>query len=158
MGKTKHFILILSVFLCAQVCFAKQISIQIVQHDIRTDKVTEDSLIVEDELLNGFFETGYIITNSPTVVSQSDEDDLILYNKALGDAYEGSSDYFVQIKLYYKNSLQTVDWTIASVSTGKTIKESSLESSQSYTDEKGLKNISSKLVSEITKILKSTKA
>ncbi|MBP5602778.1 MAG: hypothetical protein J6X78_08625 [Treponema sp.] len=157
MGKTKHLFLILGVFLCAQACFAKQISIQIVQHDERTDKVTESSLVIEDELLNGFFETGYIITNSPTVVSQSDNDDMLLYNKALGDAYEGSSDYFVQIKLYYKNSLKTVDWTIASVATGRTIKESSFENS-STTDEKGLRKVSSQLVSEITKIIKSTKA
>lgn len=158
MGKTKKIVLILSVFLLAQVCFAKQISFQIVQHDDRTDQVTEDSLIVEDEILAGFFETGYIITNSPTVVSQSEKDDLVLYNKAMGDAYEGSSDFFIQIKLYYKNSLKTIDWTLASVSTGRTIKESSLESSLAFTDEKGLKNISSELVSEIAKILKSTKA
>ena len=82
---------------------------------------------------------------------------MLLYNKALGDAYEGSSDYFVQIKLYYKNSLKTVDWTIASVATGRTIKESSFENS-STTDEKGLRKVSSQLVSEITKIIKSTKA
>lgn len=158
MGKTKHLFLILSVFLCAQFCFAKQISIQIVQHDERTDQVTEDSLIIEDELLSGFFETGYIITNSPTVVSQSADDDVVLYNKALGDAYEGCSDFFVQVKLYYKNSLKTVDWKIASVSTGETIKESSLESSVAVTDDKGLKKISSQLISEISRILKSTKA
>ena len=158
MGKTRKLFLIAGLLLCAQFCFAKQISLQIVQHDDRTDKVTEDSLIIEDELLNGFFETGYIITNSPTVVSQSAGDDLILYNKALGDAFEGSSDYFVQIKLYYKNSLNTVDWKIASVSTGNTIKESSFESSVSVMDEKGLKKISSKLISEISKILQTTKA
>ena len=76
----------------------------------------------------------------------------------MGDAYEGSSDYFVQIKLYYGNSLHTIGWSVSSVATGKTIKESSFESSVKALDEKGLKNISSKLISEISKILKSTKA
>ena len=158
MGKIKHIILFAGLLLCANFCFAKQIQLQIVQHDDRTDAVSEDSLIIEDELLNGFFETGYIITNSPAVVSCSASDDLILFNKAMGDAYEGSSDFFVQIKLYYTNSLHTIDWSVASVSTGKTIKESKFESSVKAFDEKGLRNVSSRLISEISKILKSTKA
>ena len=124
----------------------------------RVVTVKEDSLVIEDELLNGFFDTGYIITNSPAVVSCSASDDLILFNKAMGDAYEGSSDFFVQIKLYYTNSLHTIDWSVASVSTGKTIKESKFESSVKAFDEKGLRSVSSRLISEISKILKSTKA
>jgi len=158
MGKTKHIIILAVIFFCANCCFAKQIQLQIVQHDDRTDAVSEDSLVIEDELLNGFFETGYIITNSPAAVSCSASDDLILFNKAMGDAYEGSSDFFVQIKLYYTNSLHTIDWSVASVTTGKTIKESQFESSVNAFDEKGLRNVSSRLISEISKILKSTKA
>ena len=158
MGKIKHIILFAGLLLCANFCFAKQIQLQIVQHDDRTDAVSEDSLVIEDELLNGFFETGYIITNSPAAVSCSASDDLILFNKAMGDAYEGSSDFFVQIKLYYTNSLHTIDWSVASVSTGKTIKESKFESSVKAFDEKGLRSVSSRLISEISKILKSTKA
>ncbi len=144
--------------MCANFCFAKQIQLQIVQHDDRTETVSEDSLVIEDELLAGFFDTGYIVTNSPAVTSSSASDDLILYNKAMGDAYEGSSDYFVQIKLYYTNSLHTIGWSISSVPTGKTIKESSFESSVKAFDAKGLKNVSSRLISEISQILKSTKA
>ena len=158
MGKIKQIIIAACVFMCANFCFAKQIQLQIVQHDERTDIISEDSLVIEDELLAGFFETGYIITNSPAVVSESASDDVILFNKAMGDAYEGSSDYFVQIKLYYTNSLHTIGWSVASVTTGKTIKESSFESAVKPDDEKGLKNVSSKLISEISKVLKSTKA
>lgn len=158
MGKIKHLILAAVFFMCANLCFAKQIQLQIIQHDDRTDTVSEDSLVIEDELLAGFFETGYIITNSPAAVSSSASDDLILFNKAMGDAYEGSSDYFVQIKLYYSTTLHTVGWSLASVASGKTIKESSFESAVKSLDQKGLKNISSKLISEISKVLKSTKA
>ena len=154
MGKTKLWLVIAGFMLCAQVCFAKQVSFQIIQHDDRTQDVTEQSLVIEDELLNGFFETGYIVTNSPTVVSQSDEDDVVLYNKALGDAYEGSSDYFIQIKLFYNNALKQIDWSIASAATGKIIKKSSIKGSVVTDDEKGMKKISSKLISEIFDTLK----
>lgn len=158
MGKTRKLLLIAGLLLCAQFCFAKQVSFQIIQHDDKTQNVTEQSLVLEDEMLNSFFETGYIVTNSPTVVSESDENDVILYNKALGDAYEGSSDYFIQVKLFYNNSLKQIDWSIASVATGNKIKESSIKGSVTAADEKGMKKISSRLMSEIYDILKKTKA
>ena len=142
--------------LCAQFCFAKQVSFQIIQHDDRTDKVTEQSLVVEDAVLMGLFETGCIVTNSPTVVSDSDE--TVLYNKALGDAYEGSSDYFIQINLFYTNALTKIDWSVASVATGNKIKESSITGSVTVADEKGMRKITNKLVSEISDFLKSTRA
>ena len=158
MGKTRKILLIAGLLLCAQVCFAKQVSFQIIQHDEKTQNVTEQSLVIEDEMLNSFFETGYIVTNSPTVVSESDENDVILYNKAMGDAYEGLSDYFIQVKLFYNNSLRQIDWSIASVATGNKIKESSITGSVTAADEKGMKKLSSKLMSEIFDILKKTKA
>ena len=154
MGKTRKLLLIAGLLLCAQFCFAKQVSFQIIQHDDKTQNVTEQSLVLEDEMLNSFFETGYIVTNSPTVVSESAENDVILYNKALGDAYEGSSDYFIQVKLFYNNSLKQIDWSIASVATGNKIKESSITGSVTAADEKGMKKISSRLMSEIYDILK----
>ena len=158
MGKTKKLILIAGFLFAANACFAKQISFQIIQHDERTANVTEQSLVIEDELLNGFFESGYIVTNSPTVVSDSESNDTVLYNKALGDAYEGFSDYFVQVKLYYGNALTKIDWTVASVATGNKIKESSISGSVTSSDEKGMKRISSKLISEISDFLKKAKA
>ncbi len=158
MGKTRKFLLIAGLLLCAQLCFAKQISFQIIQYDDRTQDVTEQSLVIEDELLNGLFETGYIVTNSPTISFDSSADETALYNKALGDAYDGYSDYFIQIKVYYKNALNQINWSIASVTNGKKLKESVITGSVTTADEKGLKKISSKLVTEITDFLKSYKA
>ncbi len=158
MGKTKKLLLIAGFLLCAQFCFAKQISFQIIQYDDRTQDVTEQSLVIEDELLNGLFETGYIVTNSPTISFDSSADETALYNKALGDAYDGYSDYFIQIKVYYKNALNQINWSIASVTNGKKLKESVITGSVTTADEEGLKKISSKLVTEITDFLKSYKA
>ena len=143
MGKTKKLLLIAGFLLCAQFCFAKQISFQIIQYDDRTQDVPEQSLVIEDELLNGLFETGYIVTNSPTISFDSSADETALYNKALGDAYDGYSDYFIQIKVYYKNALNQINWSIASVTNGKKLKESVITGSVTTADEKGLKKISS---------------
>ena len=157
MGKTKKIVIILAAMLGAQMCFAKQISFQIIQHDDRTQNVSEQSLVIEDELLNSFFETGYIVTNSPTIVSESKENDVVLYNKALGDAYEGSSDYFIQITLFYNNALKQIDWSVASVATGNILKQSTIKDSVIETDEKALRKVSSKLISEISAFLKTSR-
>lgn len=158
MGKTKKLFLIAGLLLSVNFCFAKQISFQIIQHDERTENVSEQSLVIEDELLSSLFETGYIVTNSPTVVSDSDANDIVLYNKALGDAYEGSSDYFIQIKLFYTNALKQIDWTVASVATGNKLGENSISGSVTAVDEKGMKKISSQLTSQIYDFLKKTRA
>ena len=159
MGNFKRSILIAMTLFTASFCFAKQITLQIVQHDEVLDRVFESSMVVEDELLNGFFDNGFIVTNSPASLSDSNLKDLKLFNSGIGDAYEGSSEYFLQIKLYYnaaqasdKSDLIKVDWTLASALTGATIKENTIKNK--YSDTKDLKLLSANLVKEITKAIK----
>ena len=168
MGKLKKLMLLLFCISLSSLAFAKQITIQIIQHDITTDKVEESSLVVEDQLLDGFFDNGFIVSNTPAFVSNSDAQDLSFYNTGIGDAYEGGADYFVQIKLYYDNSyvtsstkstvkreifLERVDWTIASAVTGKKIKESSLPCAKLGIKD-DLRLISDDLIFEIKKAIK----
>ena len=75
MGKLKRFYIVSVLLLCGTLCFANQISFQIVQHDDTLDSVSEDSMIIEDSVLNNFFEFGYIVTNSDAAVSDSTAQD-----------------------------------------------------------------------------------
>ena len=75
MGKLKRLTLILVFGLYSSLCFAKQISFQVVQHDESSKDVTEQSLVIEDEVLNKFFDYGFIVTNSDAAVSTSDSMD-----------------------------------------------------------------------------------
>lgn len=173
MGKLKKLILFLFCISLSSVAFAKQITIQIIQHDNTTDTVAEASLVVEDQLLDGFFDNGFIVSNTPASVSNSEVQDLTFFNSGIGDAYEGGADYFVQIKLYYDNSsivsaqvekgkksvgkreisLERVDWTVASATTGKKIKESSLPCAKLGIKD-DLRLISDDLIFEIKKAIK----
>jgi hypothetical protein len=108
-------------------CYAGQISIQVVQHDKIQKNLSENSLVIEDELLTGFFENGYIVTNSPAMTSDSKGSDEKCFSIGMNDAFNGYSDYFVQIKLYYdgeKSDLSKVNWTLYSVSTGEKLEDS----------------------------------
>ena len=104
MGKIRHLFFIFVVFLLAGNCFAEQISFQVVQHDKRFKEVTDEVLSVEDELLTRFFEKGFIVTNSPAMISESKNQTTLLWSKGLGDAFEGSSDFFCSSKYLFGRS------------------------------------------------------
>ena len=168
MGKLKRIAIFSALLLSAALSFANQISFQIVQHDDSADNVTEDSMTIEDSVLNNFFEYGYIVTNSDAAISDSDIQDEKLYKIGSGDAFNGFSDYFIQIKLYYERTAQTqsansdlykIKFIITSAKSGVKIAEKSLENLKfDRTKKNNLVRISSELVNQINKELKANKA
>ena len=155
MGKIRHLFFIFVVFLLASNCFAEQISFQVVQHDKRFKEVTDEVLSVEDELLTRFFEKGFIVTNSPAVISESKNQTDLLWSKGLGEAFEGSSDFFVQVNIYLAEVdeseikkdiiIDRVDWILANALNGETIESGSLNK---------INNISNDIISSINKVIK----
>ena len=168
MGKLKRLSILAVLFFCASLCFANQISFQIVQHDDSKDSVSEDSMTIEDSVLNNFFEYGYIVTNSDAAISESSAQDEKLYKIGQGDAFNGYSDYFIQIKLYYQRSEETltessdlyeIDFSITSVKTGKKIAAKSMKNIKvDRTKKNHLVKISDELVNAISKELRANKA
>jgi len=155
MGKIRHLFFVFVVFLLASNCFAEQISFQVVQHDKRFKEITDEVLSVEDELLTRFFEKGFIVTNSPAVISESKNQTDLLWSKGLGEAFEGSSDFFVQVNVYLEEIeeseikkdviINRVDWILANALNGETIESGSL---------KKVNNISNDIISKINNVIK----
>ncbi len=168
MGKLKRFCILTVLLASGALCFENQISFQIVQHDDSLDSVSEDSMVIEDSVLNNFFEYGFIVTNSDAAISESQAQDEKLYKIGQGDAFNGFSDYFVQIKLYYErteNTLSTnsdlykIDFIITSVKDGKKIAAKSIKDIKiDRTKKNNLAKVSSDLVFEISKALRAYKA
>jgi hypothetical protein len=168
MGKLKRFSILAILIFCGTFCFANQISFQIVQHDESLDSVSEDSMIIEDSVLNNFFEFGYIVTNSDAAISESVAQDEKLYKIGQGDAFNGFSDFFIQIKLYYERTEETlsknsdlyqIDFSITSVKTGKKIAAKTMSDIKiDRTKKNNLAKVSSDLVNEINKALRAYKA
>jgi len=166
LNRGKKFLAGLAMLVCSSICFAGQISVQVVQHNQALDYVSEQSLIVEDELLNGFFDSGYIVTNSLAKTSYSAEEDSELLYEGFGEAFDGSSDFFVQVKLYFDATgnkgagdvtpcrLDHIDWVVMKVSSGETLKSSSVKGSNKKpgTDE-NIRLVSNTLISDIQKAL-----
>lgn len=167
MGNFKRFCFVILLFVCSTLCFAKQISFQIVQHDDAAEEVTESSLTIEDEILNTFFDYGFIVTNSEAKISSVNGVDEKLYKIGVGDAFNGYSDYFIQINLYYnknqdsisiESDLTKVNFLVASVQTGEIFADKTFNNIKLGNQKDDLKKVSSDLVLEINKVLKSKKA
>ena len=168
MGKLKRLSVLAVLLFGTSLCFANQISFQIVQHDDCLDCVSEDSMTIEDSVLNNFFEYGFIVTNSDAAISESKAQDEKLYKIGQGDAFNGFSDYFIQIRLYYERTNETlstnsdlyeIDFSITSVKTGKKIADRSMKNIKiDRTKKNNLVKISSDLVNEISKALRAYKA
>lgn len=159
MGNLKRKVLILVMAVLPSFVFAKQISFQVVQHDESSKDVTEQSLVIEDVMMNSFFEKGYIVTNSVTVISDEAANET-LYKAGLKEAFEGYSDIFVQINLFYvynpeakKNNscLEKINWTVTDTISGNKIDEKSINDIKPFTNNKDMDNFTAVLVNEINK-------
>ncbi|MBR1639921.1 MAG: hypothetical protein IJ688_11095 [Treponema sp.] len=161
MGKHKILIFTFLMLLGSAYCSARQLSFQIIQHGGTSD-VSEQSLSIEDEVMTKFFDYGYIVTNSNAAVSSSASQDEKLYNSGIGEAVDGFSDYFIQIKLFYDKVNQTgevpdlkkIDWTLASAKTGEELKKHSITDIKLEHKKDDMKKVSSVLAAEINSALK----
>jgi len=167
MGKMKRLCIVAALLVCSAACFAKQISFQIVQHDDSAKAVTEQSLTIEDEVLNSFFDYGFIVTNSDAKVAVSESQDEKFYKNGVGEAFNGYSDYFIQISLFYERTdetvtadadLKKVKFVVTSVQTGEKVAVKSVDNIKLEHKKDDLKKVSASLVTEINKALKSNKA
>lgn len=166
MGNLKKITVFALCSLISSFCFAQQLSLQIVQYNESAKNVIEESFEIEDELINGFFEQGLIVTNSPAEISTSEQTDLNLWNTGLGDAFNGYSDFFVQVKIVYASPKNTttgsaniseIIWKLASAKTGETIKESTIENlNVSKNDD--IHKLSLSLIAQINGVLRSKNA
>lgn len=161
MGKIKTLSLITFFFFISMTCFAKQVAFQIVQHDGTHENVSEQSFVVEDTLLNSFFEYGYIVTNSAASVSGSEEQDALLLGEGIKEALEGFSDFFVQVRLYYtvigssqNVCLKRIEWSITSLDNSKVLVQKAFDVQKDYLTNDELQKISTDISVEIRKSLK----
>lgn len=141
------------------------VGFQVVQCSKGLDDVANISYIAEDEILNGFFDSGFISSNSPTVVFNGDDD--ALWKEGFGDASESRFSAFLQLKLYFKDSdtnsklvklglLEKVSWSLSRVPKGDIVSrgEEEVKAPSSKDGEETLRTFLKNVFSDISKKLK----
>ena len=150
--------------------FGKSISFQVVQHNKSLTEVCPTVLVLEDELLNFFFDIGYIVSNEPAVATNNASKDSQLWNAGFNASVDGSCDNFIQIILDFNDVdsvsqniqlgyINKVSWKVASTSTGKIISESSskITKPMGADSEDNVRIFAIELAAKLLKILKTVK-
>ena len=128
---TKKLFAFFVLFFSLVFCYAEEISFQVLQIDSSSDDVYEQTLIIEDQILEFFFDKGYIVTNEQAVVATKKTSDSI-QKRALQFAESGGSKYFICLQLNYNagspaknivqlSNLKSVNWTAINISTNKKV-------------------------------------
>ncbi len=96
-------LLLASVFALLSFCaFAKSFSLQVVQKNTPGDQVFDSSFVVEQTILDHFFDRGMIVSNNSILVSKDDvvkeKTDI---RRSMMEARIGCMDLFIKLNLNY---------------------------------------------------------
>lgn len=125
--------LILLLLLTA-ICHAKTISVQVVQNNPGQERIWETTTLVEQSIIDYFFDDGNIVSNSPIWISSSDDKkNHGALNAALIENSEGGMEFLVRVEVFFNTSkssnpdapllenIEKVEWKIYSVDSGKEV-------------------------------------
>jgi hypothetical protein len=168
MGKRQAIAVLSVILLTVSSCWSAQLSFQVVQHNGAQENVCEQTLVIEDEMLDYFFNQGNIVTNERAAAVKDGSDEAV-WKTAFADAAAGGSQYFVQLCLYYDTSSSTnpeavalsnldyVTWTITEIQSGKNIadmKNTVDKTALGKDDTDSVRNYAAEIAEQIQKALK----
>ncbi len=106
------FIIIVAIFILCSGAFAfsPSIVVQMAQHDSKSEVLRESTFILENGVLDTFFEAGYIVSSLPTSINKEIKD---ILKETTQTAREGYMSYVVYINVYYRSYDIKIDETIA---------------------------------------------
>lgn len=89
-------------FLTLNFANAASFSLQVVQQNTPGDKVFDSSYVVEQAILDYFFERGMIVSNNSVIISKNDvAADKTVLRRAFIEAKAGSMELFIKLFLNY---------------------------------------------------------
>jgi len=168
MGKKQLAAILLVLAFTVSCSWSKELSFQIVQHNNTQEKVCEQTLVIEDKMLDYFFSHGNIVTNEPAAAVKDGSDEIV-WKAAFAAAAAGGSQYFVQLRLYYDteaatnpesvalSNLDYVTWTITDVQSGENLvdmKDIVNRSVLGKDDADSVREYAAKIAEQIQKVLK----
>ena len=141
--------------------YSQSMTLIMIQNDSTTGEVREITRLMENAILDGFFEAGYIISNEPVLTGGKTD----AYTERLTSAGLGNVTYIIPVTInyneeLYKNegnlykSVNSVDWEIISVDTFDIAAKGSEYPNESMNKstrdiEKGIAKFSGNIVSSI---------
>ncbi len=131
-----------AVFFCLFVLtgfvYASSYSLQIIQHDENNENINSLSYAFEDGIMDYFFNSGNVISNTPIVAVKNASEDEHVIDKAIMTSLNGYCDVMIAVILEFSNNermtdaatfsdLEKVEWFVMDLSTEKKIADGTLE-------------------------------
>ena len=164
MERIKKGIILFLLLIGTAYCFGEQISFQIVQLNNSAENVTEEAKVVEDFLIDSFFDAGYIVTNSEAALAKSRAEYPKLWQTGMNEAIAGYSDYFVQVILQFTETLdetinknvmilKNVDFSVYRTENLEELSKQNLPCNLKILNPSDMGTISDSLIFEINKVI-----
>ncbi len=138
--------------------------VQMAQHDTDREALRESTFILENGVLNAFFDAGYIVSSLPTTINKDMEETLV---ESVQVARDGYMSYVVFIDVFYRtygitgdetvtlDDIESIDWKIVSTRDLSVLSEGTADNAvrmEGESDFVAMKRFSNDLGVEIKKI------
>ncbi|MCR5217333.1 hypothetical protein [Treponema sp.] len=159
----KKLTLALLCFLATAFLYSESVAFQVIQHDKSSDEVRLSSLMIEESILDYFFNQGFIVTNSPAIAFNDSAKDSYYEKKAVAEAREGGIRYFILVTADFDvtdsarseanvvDNIKFIKWELTDIRLDKKIAGGKVEPSgiKAKNMQTGVYKLSQKVASEI---------
>lgn len=162
----KKMIFSVLLFFSGLVFAAPSFSLQIVQKNGSENVVFDASYLIEQVILDYFYDNAYIVSNSPVIIQKKNADISGDLQKSFDAAQEGSLDLVIQLVVTYTlsdsnnpaeaclNDIELIEWKAVSLSDKSIVVQDKVVPSKKYrNDEDGLSYFAGELASNIKSAL-----
>lgn len=153
--------------------YAKSLSLQVIQRNGDEEHIHECTMLIEQAIMDYFFEHNDIISNSPTSIYLNEADSKAASEKNINEAIDGSIEYFIELTLCYDkpehemanpfslSNVKKINWTVINLSTNKPLVSGSfskIDESKTIETETGIEEFAYTIAENINKeIIKAVK-
>ncbi len=129
----KKFFLAAGMAILSVSVFAKSFSLQIVQKNTPQEKVYNASYLIEQTVLDYFFERGCIVSSNSILISKNQLETKSSIRQSFIESKNGCMDYLINMEIFYDarksnnpngillSNIAEIQWQIISLSTSETL-------------------------------------
>ena len=156
-----------------QAASAASMSVQIMQNFEDQQGQASISYLIEQAVIDYFFEAGHIVSSAPVYVLSSDRKDQIALKNTLRETSDGGMEYLITVTVHYsvdkelKDSaslllqyIKSVDWAVYAAKSGQKLASGSGSPgtiTPANNNEKGIVKFSGRLAAQISAGLQKTR-
>ncbi|MCR5612091.1 hypothetical protein [Treponema sp.] len=147
---------------------AKSFSLQIIQKNGSENVVYNASVMLEQTIMDYFYEHAYIVSNSPVIIQKKGQNIDSELQKSFDEAQEGSLDYIIEAFVYFNlsdsnnpeeallSNIDKIEWKVVSLYDRSTIASGNAVPGKKYrNDDDGLFYFANELAEHIKKAIES---